>query len=79
MASQPKSTSHGFTFIELLVVFLLMIVGRLAGLVLPATSKFLVDDVIGNARADLLAPLAAAAGLATLVQASTGFAISQIL
>ena len=46
---------------------------------LPATSKFLVDEVIGNARADLLAPLAAAAGLATLVQASTGFAISQIL
>ena len=59
--------------------FLLMIIGRLAGLVLPATSKFLVDEVIGNARAELLAPLAAAAGLATLVQASTGFAISQIL
>ncbi|TDI34911.1 MAG: ABC transporter ATP-binding protein [Acidobacteria bacterium] len=59
--------------------FLLMIVGRLAGLVLPATSKFLVDEVIGNARAELLPPLAAAAGLATLVQASTGFALSQIL
>ena len=59
--------------------FVLMVLGRLAGLVLPATSKFLVDDVIGKGRADLLVPLAAAAGLATLVQASTGFANSQIL
>ena len=36
----------------------LMIVNRLVGLVLPATSKFLIDDVIGKGRADLLTPLA---------------------
>lgn len=59
--------------------FLLMACGRLAGLVLPATSKYLIDEVIGNGRADLLAPLATAAGVATLIQASTGFANSQIL
>ncbi|HSK08006.1 MAG TPA: ABC transporter ATP-binding protein [Vicinamibacterales bacterium] len=57
----------------------LMLVNRLSGLVLPATSKFLIDDVIGRRQADLLIPLAAAAGVATLVQASTSFALSQVL
>jgi subfamily B ATP-binding cassette protein MsbA len=56
-----------------------MLVNRLSGLVLPATSKFLVDDVIGRGRADLLMPLALAAGGATLVDAATGFALSQVL
>src|SRR5262245_14586400 len=57
----------------------LMLVNRLAGLVLPATSKWLIDDVIGKHRADLLMPLAAAAGAATLVQAVSSFALSQVL
>jgi len=57
----------------------LMLVNRLAGLVLPATSKWLIDDVIGKRRADLLIPLAAAAGAATLVQAVSSFALSQVL
>jgi ABC-type multidrug transport system fused ATPase/permease subunit len=57
----------------------LMMVNRLTGLVLPASSKFLIDDVIGKGRADLLMPLAMAAGAATLVQALTSFALSQVL
>jgi subfamily B ATP-binding cassette protein MsbA len=57
----------------------LMLVNRLAGLVLPATSKYLIDDVIGKQRADLLVPLALLAGGATLVQAVTSFSLSQIL
>jgi subfamily B ATP-binding cassette protein MsbA len=56
-----------------------MVFGRLSALVLPATSKYLIDEVIGQGRAELLVPLATAAGIATLVQASTGFANSQIL
>src|SRR5512143_3126147 len=44
---------------------LLMLVSRLAGLVLPATSKYLIDDVIGKHRTDLLTQLALAAGAAT--------------
>ena len=32
----------------------LMLVNRLAGLVLPATSKYLIDDVVGKQRGDLL-------------------------
>jgi ABC-type multidrug transport system fused ATPase/permease subunit len=57
----------------------LMLVNRVAGLVLPASSKFLIDDVIGRGRAELLLPLALAAGAATLVDATTAFALSQVL
>ncbi len=57
----------------------LITVGRLAGLVLPASSKVLIDQVIGQHRANLLLPLAAAVGLATLVQAVTSFSVSQTL
>jgi subfamily B ATP-binding cassette protein MsbA len=57
----------------------LMLVNRLAGLVLPATSKYLIDDVIGKHRAEMLMPLAFVAGVATLVQAVTSFALSQVL
>src|SRR5262245_49573913 len=44
----------------------LMLINRLAGLVLPATSKYLIDEVIGKHRAELLMTLALAAGAATL-------------
>ena len=57
----------------------LMVINRLVGLVLPATSKFLIDDVIGKGHAELLTPLALVAGAATVVQAVTSFALSQVL
>jgi subfamily B ATP-binding cassette protein MsbA len=57
----------------------LMLVSRLAGLVLPASTKYLIDDVINGGRADLLMPIALAAGAATLVQAVTSFGLGQIL
>jgi subfamily B ATP-binding cassette protein MsbA len=57
----------------------LMLASRLAGLVLPASSKFLIDEVIGKHRAELLPLIALAVGAATLVQAVTGFALSQVL
>jgi ABC-type multidrug transport system fused ATPase/permease subunit len=59
--------------------FLLMLVNRVVGLVLPATSKFLVDDVIGKHRGDLLPKLAMVAAAATILQAITSFSLSQIL
>ena len=58
---------------------LLMIVNRLMGLVLPASSKYLIDDVILKQQGDLLIPLALTAGGATLVQAFTSFSLSQVL
>ena len=57
----------------------LMLIGRLAGLVLPASSKWLIDEVLGNGRTELLMPLAVAAGVATIIQAVTSFGLSQIL
>jgi subfamily B ATP-binding cassette protein MsbA len=57
----------------------LMLINRLAGLVLPASAKYLIDDVATQGRADLLTPLALAAGAATFVQAITSFSLSQVL
>src|SRR5688500_11789933 len=55
----------------------LMLVNRLAGLVLPASSKYLIDDVLGKQQVGLLVPLALAVGGATVIQAITSFALSQ--
>ncbi len=63
----------------LLIGFGLMIISRLAGLVMPASSKYFIDEVVGNARTDLLVPLAALVGVATLVQAVTAFLNSQVI
>ncbi len=57
----------------------LMLINRLVGLVLPASSKYIIDEVIGKGRAELLTPIALAAGVATLIQAITSFALSQVL
>jgi subfamily B ATP-binding cassette protein MsbA len=57
----------------------LMLISRVAGLVLPASSKYLIDDVIGKGKHELLPLLAMAAIAATLIQAGTSFALSQIL
>jgi subfamily B ATP-binding cassette protein MsbA len=57
----------------------LMALNRVAGLVLPASTKFLVDDVVGQARRDLLPPLIGAVLGATLVQGVTSFAMTQLL
>jgi subfamily B ATP-binding cassette protein MsbA len=64
---------------KLLVGGLLMLVNRAAGLVLPGSSKYLIDDVIGRQQAHLLVPLGLAVGVASLVQAATSFGLSQVL
>jgi ABC-type multidrug transport system fused ATPase/permease subunit len=61
------------------VGFALMIVNRTAGFVLPASSKFLIDDVLLEGRAEILLPLAAAVAVATLIQAATAFGLSQVV
>src|SRR5215212_4903479 len=57
----------------------LMLVSRLSGLVLPLSSKWLIDEVVTNRRADLLPKIAMAVIAATVVQAITSFILSQIL
>jgi len=64
---------------RLAVGLAIMVVNRLAGLVTPATSKFLIDDVVGKQRGNLLPVLALAVAAATLVQAASSFALSQVL
>jgi subfamily B ATP-binding cassette protein MsbA len=58
---------------------LLMLISRLAGLVLPGSSKFIFDEVIAKGRADLLWPIAAIGAAATLIQALTTYGLSQVV
>ncbi len=64
---------------RLLLGLLLMTFNRLAGLVLPGTTKYLLDDVIGKGNRALLMPIVFAAGAATLLQAVTSFSLAQVL
>jgi ABC-type multidrug transport system fused ATPase/permease subunit len=57
----------------------LLVINRLTGLVLPSSSKMVVDRVIGQKHTELLVWIAVAVAGATLVQAVTSFALSQIL
>jgi subfamily B ATP-binding cassette protein MsbA len=58
---------------------LLMAVNRVSGLVLPASTKFLVDDVVLKHQTRLLLPIVLAVLGATLVQGATSFALTQLL
>jgi ABC-type multidrug transport system fused ATPase/permease subunit len=63
----------------LLAGFGLMLINRVAGLVLPASTKYLIDDIIGKNRSDLLIPLLLAVVAATLLQGGTSFGLTQLL
>src|SRR5688572_3175323 len=57
----------------------LMLINRLVGMVLPVSSKYIIDDIVIKGRSELLLPIALAAGAATLLQAFTSFALAQLL
>jgi subfamily B ATP-binding cassette protein MsbA len=57
----------------------LMLLSRLAGLVLPACSKYFVDHVVVARQFELLGPLAVLVAIATAIQAASGLAVSQVL
>lgn len=57
----------------------LLLISRLASMVLPASTKYIGDEVFIKQQFGLLKWIALAIGIATLVQASTAFALSQIL
>jgi ABC-type multidrug transport system fused ATPase/permease subunit len=59
--------------------FLLMAINRVAGLVLPASLKFLLDDVIGKRQVHILNLLVLVVISATVVQGITAFALTQLL
>lgn len=59
--------------------FGLMVINRVAALVLPYSSKFLIDTVIGKHRMDWLQPLVLSVLGATVVQGITSFSLTQSL
>jgi len=59
--------------------FLMMIISRPCGLVLPASTKWLIDDVIGKRHIDLLLPLVLIVMAATMIQGITSYAITQLV
>jgi ABC-type multidrug transport system fused ATPase/permease subunit len=58
---------------------LLMAVNRVSGLILPASTKYLVDDVIGKHHIRLLTPIVLAVLAATVIQGLTSFTLTQLL
>ncbi|HET9943709.1 MAG TPA: ABC transporter ATP-binding protein [Terriglobia bacterium] len=63
----------------LLLGLVLVFINRAAGLVLPASTKYLIDDIVQVKREDRLVPLVAVVGTAILIQAATSFGLTQLL
>jgi ABC-type multidrug transport system fused ATPase/permease subunit len=59
--------------------FGLMIVNRLSGLVLPGSTKYLIDNVIGKREVQLLLPLVLVVVTATIIQGATSYFLTQLL
>jgi subfamily B ATP-binding cassette protein MsbA len=64
---------------QLALGLVLIGINRAAGLVLPASTKYLIDDVIGKRDAAMLVPLVTAVLAATAVQGITSFTLTQVL
>lgn len=91
MTDRPKkkvslsSVGHAFRSVvwprRRLLAWGLLLVGinRLAGLVLPGSTKYLIDDVIVRADTGLLRLLVLVVGLALLVQAGTSYLLTRLL
>jgi len=63
----------------LAIGFLLIVISRLCGLVLPLSSKYLIDDVIGKRHEAMLLWIVLSVVSATVVQGIAGFTLSQLL
>jgi subfamily B ATP-binding cassette protein MsbA len=59
--------------------FLLVLINTGASFVLPWSTKYFIDTVVGGQRMDLLPRLGLIVGAATLVQAAASFSLSQVL
>src|ERR1700723_2877337 len=59
--------------------FGLMVINRLSGLILPGSTKYLIDDVIGKREHSLLLPLVLAVVTATVIQGLTSYSLTQLL
>jgi ABC-type multidrug transport system fused ATPase/permease subunit len=59
--------------------FALMLINKIAGFVLPYSSRFLIDNVVTKHQVWMLRPLVVAVLTATLVQGITSFSLTQLL
>src|SRR5712664_4748993 len=59
--------------------FVLMAINRLSGLVLPASTKYFVDNVVVEKEVGLLTPIVLAVLFATILQSLTSFSLTQLL
>jgi ABC-type multidrug transport system fused ATPase/permease subunit len=58
---------------------MLMAINRVAGLVLPYSTKFVIDDVITHGHREMLMPIILTVLGATLIQGVTSFTLTQLL
>src|SRR6202790_1756363 len=63
----------------LAVGFVLMAINRVASLVLPYSTRYLIDSVIIKHKIQLLRPLVLGGLLATVIQGITSFSLTQLL
>jgi ABC-type multidrug transport system fused ATPase/permease subunit len=63
----------------LVLGLLLMAVNRICGLVLPASTKYFVDDVANKRQVYLLMPIVLGVLAATIIQGLTSFTLTQLL
>ncbi|MBS1816070.1 MAG: ABC transporter ATP-binding protein [Acidobacteria bacterium] len=59
--------------------FLIMVVNRSAGLVLPASTRYLIDDVMKQRQMSLLPWIVGVVLVATIIQGITSYALTQLL
>jgi len=59
--------------------FLLMAINRVSGLVLPYSTRYLIDSVVGKHHVELLKPIVLAVLTATVIQGITSFSLTQLL
>ncbi len=64
---------------RLAIGLVIMLIGRGLSLVMPASTKYVIDEVIAKKRGDMLSTVAMVAAAATILQAAASFAVSQIL
>ena len=64
---------------SLVLSFLLLAINRLSGLVLPFSTRYLVDDVITRGQHQKLVPLVLAIVGSTVIQGISAFVLAQVL
>jgi ABC-type bacteriocin/lantibiotic exporter with double-glycine peptidase domain len=58
---------------------ILVFINRAASLVMPGSTKYLIDDVVQQRREELLLPIVIVVGIAVVIQAISSFALTQVL